>query len=276
MAESRSLGAQPGDGLSNLTHQDPISGTVNYVYVQVRNRGSETATNTTVKVYWHEPSLGIACGDWAYIGEQTVASLAPGATQTISVEWTPTRTGHTCLFDVLESVQDPVTSECDVSWDNNIEQRNVEIIETLPVQGAAMRASAAINFDVANVYSQAKLVDVVLDRSEIPKDGSVELDLGDALFQRWKSMNSGTPLTGAEVTGDSSISVTSLTTATIHALPLSALESLPLALAVTTASDIASEVSVYEVIDDNVIGGNTFKFATESTGATIYLPVIVR
>ena len=224
------------DGFSNFTHQDPISGTINHVYVQVRNRGSVTATDTTVKVYWHQPSLGIACGGWAYIGEQTVASLAPGATQVISVTWTPTRTGHTCLFDVLESEQDPVTDQCDVAWDNNIEQRNVEIVETLPVQGAALQAAAAIGFDVANVYAQAKLVDVVLDRTAIPAGGSVDLDLGNTLFQRWKSVNAGTPLTGAAVKGDSSISVTSSTKATIHDLPLSAPESLPLTLTVTTVS----------------------------------------
>ena len=261
------------DGWTNPTHQNPISGTVNYVYVRVRNRGTLTATDTVVKVYWHEPALGMVCGDWPYIGQQTVSSLAPGATQIISVTWVPTRTGHTCLFDVLESAQDPVTQQCDVSWDNNIEQRNVDIIAQ-PPEGASALAATNINFDVANVNSRAALVDVVLDRSTVPADGSVTLDLGSALFAHWQSVNGGTPLDGAVVMGGSVISITSSSTATIRSLPLLAYESRPLTLTVDTPSAVASTVSVYEVIDGSVMGGNTFHFVTE--GGPIYLPIIFK
>jgi hypothetical protein len=81
-------------------HQDPVAGQTNYVYMMVRNRGDAASEGAPdeAKVYWHEPSLGIKCGDWALIDTATVPSVPPNTgTQLLKFTWTPTRTAKSFL-----------------------------------------------------------------------------------------------------------------------------------------------------------------------------------
>jgi parallel beta-helix repeat protein len=264
------------DGLTDVSHQQPISGTQNYVYVEVQNRGSITATDTTVKVYWHEPSLGIACGGWALIGEQPVVALGIDAKQVVSVPWTPTRGGHTCLFAVLESAQDPVSDQCDVGWDNNIAQRNVEIVDANLVRSADGMATGDIHFTVGNINPRASLVDVLVDRTAAPANATLLLDLGADLFARWQKANGGAPLEGATLAAGSTLTITAASLARIRNLPLAAHESALLTLTLTTPTATAAQVKIYAEIDGTVIGGNTYRTETYVEVETLFLPVVRR
>ena len=171
-------------------HQDPIAGQQNWAYFIVRNRGDAASDGAdTAKVYWHEPSLGIKCGDWALIDTATIPStLANTGTQLLKFSWTPTRTGHTCLFGEIVSDDDPVMHPCDIPWDNNLSQRNVEIIAGgagISGQGIGAQAAGGMVIEVTNVKDKPKPVAIIVDVSDIPDANAVRLDLGSALAARW-------------------------------------------------------------------------------------------
>jgi hypothetical protein len=122
------------DGLT--THQNPIFNTINYIYVRVHNLGYSTANATVVKVYWADPACGIPWPtDWNYIGQSTITNLGNSSDAVIAaLPWIPSGTalGHRCLLVRLECVQDGITHEGDVKNDNNIAQKNIQIIQLLP------------------------------------------------------------------------------------------------------------------------------------------------
>jgi hypothetical protein len=93
-------------------HQQPVANVTNTVYARVHNIGDVTLSDVTVDLYWHEPALAIKCGSWRYIGQATISSLTPGATQTIDLAWTPDVSGHTCLFAQVDDLdQDPYSRD---------------------------------------------------------------------------------------------------------------------------------------------------------------------
>jgi zinc metalloprotease ZmpB len=85
-----------------LEHQTPIVGRNNYAYVRVKNRGTTTAANVTVRGWHCRPSAGLVWpDDWKPMttASRTIASLPSGG-QTIvgPFEWRPWVTGHECML----------------------------------------------------------------------------------------------------------------------------------------------------------------------------------
>jgi hypothetical protein len=111
---------------------DPANLWNNLIAVTVRNRGTQTARNIEVYLYWADPatnlpfpsewrSEGIYTGQPAFVqqGNKTVVGqLAAGASTTVRFAWAPPAPGsgirgddHFCLLARLEQEVDPPTSE---------------------------------------------------------------------------------------------------------------------------------------------------------------------
>jgi zinc metalloprotease ZmpB len=134
------------DGLPG--HQDAIQGQTNYMYVKVKNRGTATATNVTVKAFHTLPGAGLVWPvDFATMSPAAglnVASIGPNHTQEVIVgpfEWMPNINafGHDCVLMIASAPGDPsnidnfTLGETIEEWrlvpnDNNIGQRNVTVV----------------------------------------------------------------------------------------------------------------------------------------------------
>jgi len=252
-----------------LTHQDPIAGVTNYIYVRLRNRGTVAITGS-VDVYWIEPSLGVRCGDWAYIDTVSFSDLLPGEVRILSLEWVPTRTGHTCLQDVIDSPDDPYNRalECSplwVPWDNNVEWHNVNIIDNPSgrLHGALDILQSDVN--LVNVYNLPKEVDLIVERETFPVDSTITVQLPDQVFDRWLANPQGWG-EGIEVlTGTREIRVTGEVSATIGAIPLQAAEKAVVNLAFDGPAGLAFETTFRERIDGLTVGGVTYQWVIPDT-----------
>jgi|GEM_PF-4814960 len=266
-------------------HQSPIAGQENCVYLTVRNRGNAATSGVdTANVYWHDSSLGIKCGDWASVSEgQTIPALAANTGETtLAFTWTPSRTGHTCLHGEIISADDPIAHACDIAWDNNLSQRNVDIIAGSQALVRLM-AAGGINFEVTNIKDKPKPVSLIIDVSTVSDANAVQLDLGSDLINRWLSVDGPDQSSGISWNGGNVITVTNATSGTITGIPFSGGETQTVTLRVDAPSMDTASVTVYEAIDggsggvsliDSIVGGNTYLFNTETV--SVYLPLIIK
>lgn len=264
-------------------HQQPILGQTNYVYVRVRNIGGATLQGGEVNVYWHEPSSAILCDSWAAINgsPMPVAPLPAGEWQWLMTTWTPPIEGHTCLFSTFSAAADPVTAACDVSWDNNIAQRNVEVVPldgeagallAAGVRPAGSPAGAQMRFDLANIYDVSVEAELTVRIVEFPPGGQLLLELGDGLFQRWLAAGGGV-VGGEIVAGSTMIALTGPAEATVFGLPLDPREAQRLRLVLTAPAGGDYRLDVRQLIDGLVVGGMSYLSALPGE---LYLPVMVR
>ena len=123
---------------STIGHETPLLNVTNYLYVRIKNRGSDMANNVVVKAYHCMPSAGLVWpDDWQAMAtpEIAVGSLAAGAETIVGpFEWVPEVEGHECLLASVSadgdlSNADTVNGSIPhwrlVPFDNNIAQRNV-------------------------------------------------------------------------------------------------------------------------------------------------------
>jgi hypothetical protein len=265
------------DGLA--LPQDPINNITNTVYIRVRNQGTLTATDATVTVYWHPPSLAMGQSWWQAIGTATIAQVEPGAVYTASLPWRPQIPGvltepyETCLIDVIDSVQDPAPPQWDVGGSNNIEQRNVYIVAAPSSTGQGAVASTAVSttFSVGNPYAGEQLVEVMVDAAGLPVGSSVHVDLR-GLFERWQRFGQGS-LTGAEVvSGTTKIALSSGGQAIIGGLPLAGEELFEVALEVSGVEGQVGQVDVSESIGGEVLGGVSLQIVERHR---LFLPLLL-
>lgn len=111
--------------------QAPLAGQTNYVQVRVRNRGSAEARNVVVRVFDAVGGTSMRWpDDWMpQVGEATLPTLAAGASAVVSIPWRAVGAGHTCFLARITADQDPVVSEGWVPFDNNLCQRNVQVVD---------------------------------------------------------------------------------------------------------------------------------------------------
>lgn len=166
------------------THQNPILGQTNFVYVKVKNRGTATANNVIVKGFHCKPGAGLL---WPNdLQPMTTAQLAAGtllgnnAQEKIvgPFKWTPITNafGHDCLLMIASANGDPsnvdqfTAGESIPEWrlvpnDNNIGQRNVQ-----PVPGGGggeglKPALKALTFTVGNPNKKLSQMEL---KAELP------------------------------------------------------------------------------------------------------------
>jgi zinc metalloprotease ZmpB len=148
------------DGLTG--HQNAINGQTNYMYGKVKNRGTSTANNVTVKAYHSVPGAGLTWpNDFVEMspgGGLPIASIAANSTAEVTVgpfEWEPNINayGHDCVLMIASVAGDPSNidnftgTESIQEWrlvphDNNVGQRNVTV---LPGEGGGEALIASLN-----------------------------------------------------------------------------------------------------------------------------------
>lgn len=152
--------AADGDG----THEDPQLGQTNYVYVRVKNRGTQPANNVVVKVFQGDPASGLVWPTgWQAVTtpQLPAAGPIPPGDQTVvgPFEWTPQISGQESLLASVSAPDAPGApgdlSNADtvngaiphwrlVPFDNNVAQRNVSptpgAVSTVRIAGGATRA----------------------------------------------------------------------------------------------------------------------------------------
>jgi hypothetical protein len=254
-----------------LIHQDPIQGITNTVYVRLRNRGNTTVFTGTVSVYWIEPSLGVRCGGWAPIGVITFTNLLPGEVRIVSLPWVPTRSGHTCLQDVIDAPQDPYNRglECApqwVPWDNNVEWHNVNILASASgVTAQGMLDVKDAEVQLVNVYAQPQDVDLILHRMTFPMTGAITVRLPAALFDRWLAYGAHWGAGIEVVTDTKEIRITAAVSATIGAVPMLADESAKVGLRFEGPAGLAFEMAIEERIQGITTGGVAYQWVIPDT-----------
>lgn len=277
-----------------LIHQDPIEGVTNYVYVRVRNRGTQPLDGS-VDLTWIEPSLGTRCGEWAPIGAVSFSDLQPGEARILKTEWVPARSGHTCLQSIIDSDADPFDRdlECTPLWvprDNNVGWRNINIFENPNAAGLAPSSVQTATTRLVNVYNTPADVDLVVDRLSFPVTGTLTVELPGSLFERWQA-NGGQGENVSVVGGTTMVEVTGAISGTIGAIPMDPAEEAELALNFDGPAGRAYEMGLRMRIDGLVVGGVGYRWilpddeapAVESvspadgvTDAALDAPLVIR
>lgn len=112
----------------------PIAGGPCYLWAQVRNNGSTTVSDATVRYYWANPSTGFDRTTATIIGTSFV-SLGPGEQSDVLclTPWIPiiVNEGHECvLAEAFHSGWDPLPNSpaFNVPSDRHVAQRNLSVL----------------------------------------------------------------------------------------------------------------------------------------------------
>jgi hypothetical protein len=122
-----------------VAHEEPLAGFPSYVYVRIQNRGTQPATDPTVKLFQADPASGLAWpGAWTPAATAQLAASGPIASgaQTIvgPFGWTAAAAGGISLLasasatgdlSNAETVNGPLPHWRLVPFDNNLAQRDV-------------------------------------------------------------------------------------------------------------------------------------------------------
>ena len=122
-----------------LTHQRPLVGISNFMYIRVKNRGLLSANNVRVDAYHCLPGTGLRFpDDWVPMATPSLPALdaiaAGGETIVGPFAFVPTQAGHECLLAVAHAdgdssnrstIANTIPASRFVPFDNNIGQRNV-------------------------------------------------------------------------------------------------------------------------------------------------------
>ena len=165
------------DGIA--AHQAPILGQTNFVYVKIRNRGTQTATNVKVKGFHCKPGAGLLWpNDLQPMAtpEILVGTLSGNNAQEKIVgpfQWKPITNafGHDCLMMIASASGDPsnvdqfTAGETIPEWrlvpnDNNIGQRNVQPIAAGGGDEALIDNLQQLSFTVANPNKKLSKIEV--------------------------------------------------------------------------------------------------------------------
>jgi zinc metalloprotease ZmpB len=157
-------------------HEEPVTNQTNYVYVKIKNRGTQNATNVVVKAFHANPAAGLSYPiDWfpmntAQLAAADVPANNAGEITVGPFAWVPTHVGHECLFMIVSATGD--TSNVDniaagdsipewrlVPNDNNIGQRNV-----YPIAGSGTSGLTAdfnrLSFELKNPHLTTAAMEV--------------------------------------------------------------------------------------------------------------------
>ncbi len=181
--------ADNGKRYQNVKH-----GQDNYVYVNVRNRGTLTAENTKVEVYRSKASMGQAWPrGWGLVGKGEIASLAPDTSDVVQIKWNKDnipKPGHYCFYVRVLNDDDPMFAAetnnmvQNTRTNNNIAWRNFNVV------GFLTKVTDKFEVEIGNPRDTDTVVEVIFDEKEqlLANDGARAIvDLGATLFQRWQA-----------------------------------------------------------------------------------------
>lgn len=268
-------------------HQQPKSGQTNYVYVRVRNIGNVTVNNIKVHAYAAPGATAIRWPDgWgSEIGSTTIASLPAGATTVVEIPWDSNIDGHVCFLAQIDANQDPLRYPGWVPFDNNVCQKNVQVIDE-PQKWTDNKVA------VSNPNSQSNPTDITIAGEDLPADGSVVISVDDPeVFERWGD-NGGTVEGGEVNAAENAIEVPvgpdGEVEATISRVPLQPDEETTVSVSVVLPDgslqalslfpwqangEQAPKVHIAQWVGGELVGGNTFR---PPEPLRVFLPLIAR
>lgn len=173
------------DGMIETDHQNAIDDQTNYMYGKVKNRGTSTANNVTIRAFHSLPGAGLTWpNDFVEmnpIGGLPIASIAENNAAEVTVgpfEWEPNINayGHDCVLMIASVAGDPSNidnfagAETIQEWrlvphDNNVGQRNVSVV---PGEGGGEALMASLDgafFMAGNNLNRQAVMDL---RVEMP------------------------------------------------------------------------------------------------------------
>jgi zinc metalloprotease ZmpB len=126
---------------AGTAHEQPLADFPNYVYVRVRNRGTQSAPDVAVKLFEADPASGLNWpGAWTPAATAQLAAagpILPGGQMVLGpFVWTPQSAGVACLLASSSATGDPSNADTVngplphwrlVPFDNNLAQRNVAV-----------------------------------------------------------------------------------------------------------------------------------------------------
>ena len=247
------------DGQAGETDfQNPAFGQTNYIYVTVRNIGTQDASDVMVNVYWGDPALLLAWPDsWNLIGATTVDVPAGGQAVTPEIAWSNLPSpGHRCLLVRLVADQDPITNEGSVPLDNNIAQRNLHILDMGRSEGATTGSEDVEAIVIGPPNAENSQVDVVVQYPDMPEGAELVVSMEEDLFDRWMQATNGDVSNGT-VQNDQ-IVTTGPDETIIHNLPLTSGEQAPIKIHVEAPTADPFSFQVTERVNGVDTGGNVY------------------
>jgi hypothetical protein len=162
-----------------------------------------------------------------------------------------------------------------VPWDNNLAQRNVEVVElgNGGMLSVHPEGQATVLFQVTNVRVLPTPVDLIIERGTFPSTGMVVLEFGDDLFSRWLAETGGNVIGGNIIPGTTQISITDPISTTIIGLPMGVRETQQARMYLTGSPTDEFALHVSASIEGDIVGGMTYR--TEFPW-TVYLPTLMR
>jgi hypothetical protein len=232
--------------------QAPQKGQENYIYVKVHNRLSQPVEDVVVNLYYANAAMGLTFpGDWNLVpGVADIGDVASGTSSGwVGLKWNvPNLEGHFCLRAHVNAPKDPLGSEWEVPWNNNIAQRNFFIVEYPEVSACGFTSTQTetekSSFDVINTSDYARLVDIVIESSDFPTVGTLLLDPGSLT---WSSLENVWELAGGlQVHGFP---------ARIVGISMAAHERQAMAATITAPIDQRFGIEFSEMIGGETVGG---------------------
>lgn len=181
------FGEGSGTENSNTLGYQVEAGQDNFIYVRMRNRGSQTANNVTARVFWSEVSTLVTPNMWNLIGTTTPVTVPDDDTLVVTdvVTWPEADIpgeGHYCFIAILDHAADPApvlpasfpTFSQFVRDNNNVAWRNFNVIDDIDDPDADPSVQ---NFLIANFPDkQRRAFDFVIQR-RMAREVKVTLEL---------------------------------------------------------------------------------------------------
>ncbi len=164
-----------------LTHQTPKLHKKNYAYVKIKNRGTQTANNVVVRGFHTKPAAGLLWpSDFEAFATASINVGTLGANNSEEkivgpFEWQPNINayGHDCMLMIVSATSDPsnidnfTAGEVIPEWrlvpnDNNVGQRNVNVIPGGGGGGSLMEGLHGFPFWVGNPNPKRAVIDIAI------------------------------------------------------------------------------------------------------------------
>ena len=251
-----------GEGFS--PHQNPVRGQPNYLYAHIHNIGDQDADRVKVTLYWANAGIGLRWpDDWDEIDSVRIDVPQGESVWTEGMEWDPPGLAgdeHLCILAIIESDDDPVTREGDVSCDNNIAQRNLHVFDLIP--GEENGGTDQVAFDViAPSEEEMGVIDIAVIVPDAPDGTQVWIVMPDDLFEDWQDR--GGEVQGGVVKGDRIRVDLDERETIIRDVPLEPEETAQFELEIEAPIDEETapfSVTVVERVDGRDWGGNTYYY----------------
>jgi uncharacterized repeat protein (TIGR01451 family) len=256
-------------------YQNVKHGQDNYVYVNVRNRGTLTAENTKVELYRSGASMGQGWPNgWGLVGTGEVASLAPESSEIVKILWEKNnipKPGHYCFYVRLLNDDDPMfASETNnmvqnTRTNNNVAWRNFNVV------GLLTKVTDQFEVNIGNPTDEEVAVELVFEEKDnlLQNDGSKAIvNLGTTLFQRWQE--AGGQGENVEILNGTEVQLLA-TPAKFIGIPLQVGETLPITMRVDATQPMPGagtsreyHFSAQQFINSELVGGVDYTITTRA------------